>query len=395
MAIVFTNVRFMRLLPNSGACEILAYTSRGPMFARRFGRTVGDRTVPDDLVHEEIIIAPDDDLSAFATPEEMANAIDAAEIAHVRRPLTDRDRYPQIGAAIVSALPHDRQMTLDEVIEIPRRIVERVRGDRCLAIHAAFHEPALIVPGATTRHVHLFIPSREYQDGQFSERKIHGIFARPRHSAQPNVHGTYIAEGVDWPRLTWEIQQTLFTECASDLIVDPTAPFSEPHWAPSIYRNDPERVSRHRSLAKSLNLGAIHGEPAALVEKLLRGRSTLLVGELHRFIEKLVDGENDRRQQLEVILGDPNVTTLSGEPDVKRPRFVTTSAVHGLLLHAAELVDRAADENGALAIHAVTAPVHAGGDCRNRGSPSYKTLVPIGPPRSVPRRRPIRRQAGC
>lgn len=360
MAIVFTRLRFMRLLLNSGACEILAYTSRGPMFVQRFGRTVGDGKLPDDLVHEEIIIAPDGDLSAFPTTEELANAIDAAEIAHVRRPLTARDRYPQIGIAIVSALPPDPQMTLDEVIEIPHRMVDRVRGDRRLVIHAAFHEPALITQGAVTRHVHLFIPSREYQDGRFAKRKIHGIFARPRDSAQPNVRGTYIAEGVDWPRLSWQIQQTLFTECASDLLVDPIAPFSEPNWTPSIYRTDPERVSQHRSIAKSLNLGAIHGEPAALVEKLLRGRSTLLVWELHRFIEKLVDGENDRRQQFERILGDPSVTTLSDEPGEKRPRFVTTSAVHGLLLRAAELVDRAADKSGAWAIHAVTAPHHDG-----------------------------------
>lgn len=257
MGIVFANVRFMRLLLNSGACDILAYTGRSAMFVQRSGRTVDYRGLPYDLVHEEII-APVGALSVFATTEEFANAVDSAEVAHVRRPLTERERYPQIGAGIVATLPPDSQMTLDEVIEIPHRMVDQVRGDRSLVIHAALHDPALITPGAVTRHVHLFVPSREYQDGQFVGRKIRGIFARPRHSAQPNVRGSYIAEGVDWPRLSWEIQQTLFTECASDQMVDPIAPHSEPHWAPNIYRTDLERVSRHRALAKSLNLGAIH-----------------------------------------------------------------------------------------------------------------------------------------
>src|SRR5665647_1760756 len=157
MAIAFTKVLFMRLLPNAGTCKILAYNSRSEVFDHRLGKMSDCRALDADLVHDAIITLGGAD-PAFATLEKFGNAVDAAELAHVRRPLTDRMRYPQIGAAIVVALPPDSEVTLDESIEIPHRMVDRVRGDRRLVIHAAVHEPALITLGAMTRHVHLFIP---------------------------------------------------------------------------------------------------------------------------------------------------------------------------------------------------------------------------------------------
>lgn len=61
-------------------------------------------------------------------------------------------------------------------------------------------------------------------DGSFG-LKIQNLFAR---------FGSYgdeirVAEGTGWPDLSWEIQQTFFTERGMDLVVDPPAPAPERH----------------------------------------------------------------------------------------------------------------------------------------------------------------------
>jgi hypothetical protein len=358
MANVYTRVQFMRLRPDSGATRILAYTDRSTIFDRRLGIRFDYGQLDDDLVHTEIL-HPEPTPFSFQTTEALANAIDAAEFGRVRLALEDRVRRPQIGAVVIVALPPDSEITLDEAIEVLHCLVDRIRDGRLLVIHAAIHEPALIIPGAVTRHGHLLVPMREFKNGAFGQHKIRTMFARPRCSPAPNARACFVAEGIAWPQLTWEIQQTLFTECGIDLIVDPIAPYSEPHWTQHIYRNDPKRVEHHRSLARHLNREAIHAEPAALVEKLLRGRSHFQIAELRRFIAKFVDAEEDRQHRLNTILGDPTVLT-SAEPGAVKPRFATTGGVQDLLVRAAGLVDRAAEEKVAPAIHAVTAPDHAG-----------------------------------
>jgi hypothetical protein len=359
MSIAWINVRFMNLLPDGGACKALAYTGRSAVFDRRLRTLYDFRRLGADLVHEEIIV-PEGVSPAFATIEAFGNAVDAAEFRRVRLGLDDRIRLPQVGAAIIVALPPDAEVNFNEANEILHRVAWRIRDGRLLPIHSAIHEPALLTEGAVTRHGHLWVPTRECHDGVFSLHKVTGMFARPRHSAGPNARACHVAEGISWPQVAFETQQTLFAECGIDLIMDPIAPYSEPHWTARIYRTDPERVGAHRSLARHLNQQAILGDPSDLLAGLLRGRSTFQIEELRRFIAKFVDAEAGRRSRLETILGDPNVETLAADPDAKTPRFVTPRAVHDSMVCAAALVDEAARETIAPAIRTVTAPDHAG-----------------------------------
>ena len=357
MAIAYARLEFARLQTNGGACKELAYAGRCEIFDPRLGVTFDFRNRADLVC--ETIIAPADVVRATITTSELAQAIDAAEFARVRRPLAERRRLPQVGAEILVALPPDDQLTLDEAFEVSYRMMEHFRGDRLLMTHTAMHDPALLTPGAQTRHCHAFVPQREWQNGQFTGSRLREMFARPRHSAAPNVRKSFVAEGIDWPRLSWEIQQLLFSECAIDLVVDPIAPYSESHWAPNAYRTDP-RVAPRKLLAHQMNLEAIHGDPVQLIEDLQNGRSTLQISELKRIIAKFIDADGDRRDRLDTILMDPKVVTLAATCTEAKPRFVTTKTTCDLMIDAASLVDHAAHDNIRPAIHAVTAPDHDG-----------------------------------
>ena len=356
MAISFARISFAHLLPDSGACRILAYNARCAVKDRRLDKTFDYSDQAGDLV-EEFTIAPDGVVPP-ETVEDFANAIDAAEAKHVRRSLKNRKRRPQVGTVLIIALPPDTECTLDEAREIARRMVERARAGTNLVSRLALHDPALLSPGAQTRHAHGLTPKREWKGDHFGGPKVRELFARVRHRAVPKARLSFVAEGVDWPDLAWQLQQTLFAECAIDLVVDPIAPYSEPHWNPRVYGAAEARVIDRRELVTDLNVAAIRGDPEHLLNSLMRGRSSLLVAELERFIERYFDHDDDRRSRLDAILGHDKNVCLSPD-DGGEARSVSTRTVHDQLIQAASLVDRAAKEE-APAIRAMTASDHDG-----------------------------------
>ena len=356
MAIAFVNLTFAHLLPDGGACQLLAYNTRCPVHDRRLGRTFDFSNLAADLVEEHVIapdgIAPPESVEAFA------NAVDEAEAKHVRLSLDRRKRRPQVGGSIIVALPPDTELALDEIIEIPCRMAEHVRDGQNLLFHLALHDPALLIPGAATRHGHLLMPMREWQGEAFGGRKLRNLFARVRQSTEPTPRRSFVAEGVDWPSLSWEVQQTLFTECATDLVVDPIAPHSEPHWNPRFFRDKAACVRERAAIINRLNIEAVEGDAAGLVAKLLRRRSTVTAAELKRLIARFI-GEDDRDGQLNAVLGHEEIVGLT--PEVGgAPRFVTTRAIHDQLIHATTLVDRAAEVRDTPRIRAISASDHDG-----------------------------------
>ena len=354
MAIAFLRVEFVKLRPDSGACKLFSYLSRGTVRDRRLGKTFDFRRLDRDLVHAEIICPvplPD----GLANSEDLANAIDLAEFGKVRRDLGRRQRLPQIGASLVLALPPDEEAFLDEAIEMVHRTIRAIVGDLAIPALICLHDPARITPGAQNRHAHIHIGLREIEKGRLATIKTRGLFARPR-CATGREGKIFVAEGIDAPALSWEIQQVLFNEIGVDQVVDPPAPYAEPQWTRKAYRNDP-RVADHAWRTRERNRETILGDPARLVELVLRGRSSIQTAELNRLLDRFIDAEENRERQLERILDDPGIVGLA-EPSGREPRLVTTKAIHALMRDAARLIDRAAVETEP-AIMAITAADHA------------------------------------
>jgi hypothetical protein len=90
---------------------------------------------------------------------------------------------------------------------------------------------------------------------------------------------------------------------------------------------------------------------------LLRGRSTIEIEELRRFVAKFIDSKFDREAAIDRILSDSEIVTLADTANLRKPRFVTTAAIHAAVDYAVDLVDRS--QEGAATIHTAVGADHA------------------------------------
>jgi len=347
MAIIFARLEPIHLTPRSGAARIIAYTARTVIADRGFFHDY--RHLASDLVHEEIML-PDDYPPAFNTPEILAGALDGVELKKIRTPLEQRDRPPQVGLTLTIALPPNDEVFLHEAVQILRRIVNAARGSHQIPIHFAIHD------SERNRHGHVLFAQRVFDAAGAAGPKLRDMMVRVR----PTAIGMAIVEGIDWPSLAWEIQQVFFAELGVDLVVDPIAPVPGRHLSPVVYglgsKSGPDtKRDGDYEQTRSANIVAIQDSPTALIETLLRGRSSLRVAEIERLCAKFFDGTADRRAQIDRILLDENIITLADTGSVHKPGYATTRRVYRLIARAVTLVEHSATDR----ITAITGSDHA------------------------------------
>lgn len=291
-----------------------------------------------DLV-AEVIIDPFD--CHIWDAEGLGHAVDEVENRRRRRKhksgrtKSKLRRYRQLGASIVVALPPDREMTLDEVIEFVRRIVSVILRGLKLVVHFAIHDPWLAaITRVNNRHVHIFIPLRRVGKLGFEGNKVRDLIASPRRGND----GVFVAGGTDLQQLVRNELAHLATECGLDLVVEPVAHVSERHWSRATLNEQPEQVSKVRNRTYRANQMIMLGESQTLVDGLLRGRAIMEVKELKAHIARFFDDANERRSLLNRILSDERIVTYPTEPD-RDPIFLTTTEVDRVVSCATQLVD--------------------------------------------------------
>lgn len=338
MAITFARLMPILLTVWSGAVRVLAYTARTVIYDPRIQKLFDYTYLDADFACGGIIL-PDDHPPGFADLDALAVNLDRAEFAKVRTSLAERDRLPQVGLALVVALPPDGEVWLHEARELMRRIVRRPRGSEAIAIYWAIHEATI------NRHGHAYYALRAFDADGNAGPRIRDLMARHRHT----LLGTRIVEGIDWPSLVWETQQAFFEELGLDLVVDPIAPAPGSHLLPVVYANGAihnerttAQVARSREAAHAENVEAIQGDPIQLVETLLRGRSSMRVAELERLCAKFVDHPAERMSLVERILTDNGIVTLAKD-GADKPRYLTNRRVRDLVAEAAGLIDRSSE----------------------------------------------------
>jgi hypothetical protein len=345
MAIIYTALQYRNLTETAGTPHDLGYISRGVVFDRRLGKQIDFTRFADDLVYDHLWLPGDSPLE-FKSIEHFANAVDAAEMVRVRSNLGDLSRKPQTGIAMITALPSDREITLDEAQELAWQMVSAAQQNYRLPVHLAIHDPALKLPGSINRHAHAFIVRRELGPRGFASRKIRDEIALIRSGGGTS----FVAEGIRWPDTNWEIQQTKLLELGTPLLVDLIAPYPQTHLTTAGSQKNTGRIALRRTLLKDNNLAAIHGNPATLLDTLLRGRrSAIEIEELRRFVARFIDAKRDRDASVDRILIDSDVVTLADTADPRKPRFITTAAIHSALAYAVDLVDRS--KEGLATIH--------------------------------------------
>lgn len=350
MPIIFSNASYPNLTMTGGTPGHVTYIGRLSMFDPRIAKQLDFTHLAEDLVYSQLWL-PEDAPAEFEDIERLAIENDLAEMRRVKN-LADSQRVPQIGVAIINALPPDREVTLDEAAEIAWQIVHEARQGYRLAVYLVIHDPALKSPGSKNRHAHIFVLTRELGPAGLAPTKIRGDIASVRSAGGLN----YVAEGVNWPDLTGEVLRSKLLEFGLDITPDLIAPHPQRHLRPVRWGSNTGRLTFHRAQRIDKNVKAIHGNPSALLDKLLRSRATIEIEELRRFVAKCIDSRRDREEAVDRILTDPEIVTLADSANNQRPRFITTAAIHASIEYAVELVDRS--KRGAATIHAAVGADH-------------------------------------
>lgn len=336
MAIPFAYLTPTHLTEHGGAASTIAYIARNSVHDPRFPQSFDYSHLRSDLAFEDIILPVDCPVTLLRR-EKLAIALDEVELRKIRTPLSERIRLPQVGLALVVALPPSTEVSLDEAAEIFRRIVLAARGSVPAPIHLAIHEARI------NRHGHALFALRPVDSDGVLGLKVRDFIVRLRHTLSANEDAD-VVEGVHWPNLTWEVHQTYFHELGIDLVVDPIAPKPGKHLSPVVYSSGRinnktnEQIASSCEQAYEANVRAIEGSPTHLVETLLRGRSSLRIAELERLCAKFYDSETDQIANVERILLDQNVIALTDAADDKKPSYATTRRIHRLLTRATRLI---------------------------------------------------------
>lgn len=336
MASAFINASFANLKGSEGPCELVGYLCRTRFTRKRTRRAVDFVGIADDLVYHRVRL-PEGAPEAFFDPETLSNAVEAAETERMRK-TRGRKHWPQTAAVFIVALPPDGELTLDEAIEAAEDLVDRIIGERRLAVVVAIHDPAMATPGATNRHAHIVVFLREVDRNGFG-KKTRNLFARARLGA---LGQHYVAEGVHWPGLSFDLQQQFLFELATDTIVAPSAPCPGQRLPLAMMHEAPEIVAAHRREVRDQNIEFIYGPADALVDRLLRGRGAAPVAELRHLLARFIDGEPEQRDRLAEIFADRAIVALTAHAGEARPSRLTTRTVYELMSEATGLVDRAA-----------------------------------------------------
>jgi hypothetical protein len=356
VAIAYLRAVFWNLLPYRGAQWLVAYLRRKDWFDHHANEALEFAGIANDLVYEFVLL-PEEAPDELREPHALARSMDEVEVRRMRT-MENRERWPQLGAAFVAALPPDGELTFDEAIDLVHRLAETIRGGQPIAIYFVIHDPALDAPGEVNRHAHLFASLRPVDRSGFLLTKIRGLFARPRRASPQNVHTTYIAEGINWPREYRELQQLHFLERGIDLVVDLALPVANRHFPEAVLRNEAQRVSADRQTIHDRNSEVISGSAEGLVDQLLRGRSSLHVAELERLLVRFIAKEDQRRDHVSRILADPAIVSLGVHAHDHQPSRLTTTAIHDLIQLAAAIVDDEARQLPSW-LAAVSAPASA------------------------------------
>jgi hypothetical protein len=342
MAIPFISVGFWRLRDERGACAITAYIGRDVVQARS-GKRYDFRRFRGDLVYEKVVMP-----RGFAGPSlsraQFARMIDAAETSRTKT--RDKLRQRQLLLTMVVALPPDTECTLDEAIELCHAVVDRVVVDHSLIAHVAIHDPAVKLKSSRSRnrHAHIHIALRAWTpEATLSRHKVRDLVARVRHYKGSKGNFDAVAEGINWPDLSRELQTRLFTECSRNVLVDPIALIPQKHFGKLTWHHAEDAVKQHLADIYQDNRSALAAPPKDLIAAMLRGRSSLPRAELRILVDRYIDSEQERRDLMEWTAADEMIVNLSPmEGQINR---MTTRDVYDSFARVRGLIEDIADRS--------------------------------------------------
>ncbi|OJW52228.1 MAG: hypothetical protein BGO67_05390 [Alphaproteobacteria bacterium 41-28] len=304
MAIQFARCEYVSRSKGGNACRKASYNQRTEIRCERTGELFSFQDRGGD-VHHEILLPEGADLR-FKSSSILWNEAERCE----------RRKDSQVAKEFVLALPDDKQVTLEDRIELTRRFAETHFVEKGLAVQLDVHEPD---EHEKNWHAHLLVTTR-----RFTEEGLGFEKAKAR-DLDPTIRKGCVIEADIWGELWRDLQNAYFEEKSYDLRVDPVGVLSQEHLGPVRMRHHMnEAIARSQLLQKANE--QLAQDPGSVLEALTRNKAVFSEKDLDIFLKKHVPHEA-REQVCERVLTHPTLLSLYDKETGKKTVYFTTKEV--------------------------------------------------------------------
>ncbi|MBY0282224.1 MAG: AAA family ATPase [Alphaproteobacteria bacterium] len=288
MAIAFARFETVSRSKGANACLKAAYNERTKLKCERTGQTFFFGHREGNKYHE--ILLPDGADLRFKQAALLWNTAENAE----------KRSDSQVAYDMVIALPDDKQITLDDKIELVQRFLKENFVDKGLAVQLDIHAPH---ENERNWHAHALITTRRFtKDGQALGEKARDL--------NPTFCKGHIVEGDIWGEKWRFTQNAYFQEKGYDLVVDDNGLVPQDHLGPLRMRQfmaDTE-IGFRSDLIQQANEDLVR-DPEAILEFLTKHNSTFKEADLDRFLQKHIEAP-ERQFVKKAVFESPSLLQL-------------------------------------------------------------------------------------
>lgn len=300
MAIQFARCEYVSRSSGGNACRKASYNQREQIRCERTGELFSFQERAGNVHHE--ILLPLGTNEKFKSSTVLWNEVEACE----------KRINSQLAKEFVIALPDDKQVSLEDRIELTRRFGQ-IFVERGVAVQLDVHSPH---EGERNWHAHLLIATRRFsEDGLTLGEKARDL--------DPQIRKGLVVEGNLWGEIWRDLQNAYFEEKSYDIKVDPIGIVPQEHLGPVRMRHHlNEAVLRAQLLQKANE--KLAQDPVSVLEELTRTKAIFSKSDVETFLNKHVPS-NEREWFLEKVL-DRSITLYDKETH-KETKYFTTSEV--------------------------------------------------------------------
>lgn len=287
MAIQFARVQYVSRSTGANSCRKAAYNERAQIRCERTGEVFHFQHKRDNVYHE--ILLPEGADLKFKNSSVLWNAAEHAE----------RRVDSQVAKEAVVALPDDKEISLEDRIELSHRIAKEFFLSKGLAVQIDIHAPH---DEDKNWHVHMLATTRRFSaDG----KSLNAYKAR---DTDPTIRKGFVTEAELVGEKVRDIQNEYFKEKGLDLRVDSIGIVPQEHLGPVRMRHHMNDALKRSELIKETN-EALAKDPAVILEALGKNKAVISKQDIERFISKHVPRE-DQEDLLKGVFSNTNLIPL-------------------------------------------------------------------------------------
>lgn len=306
MAIQFARIEIVSRSTGGNACCKGSYNARMKIKDTQSNITYNFQHKGDNVYHE--ILLPSYVDAKFKDPAILMNEVER----------TERRKDSQLLKDVVIALPDDKELNLQDRIEITKRIIAR-RGwvKEGLGVQLDIHEPH---DGERNWHVHLLVTTRRFtKDGKGFGAKARDLNPEFKNTGQKTF---IIPEEVILHEDAKEVINEYFKELGLESRVDPISTVPEKHIGPIRMRSLINQAVEQNELRKIENLENIKDEDGIL-NRITRTQSIFTQRDVERAVKEIED-IGVKRDLVKQVMHSERLVKLYSDIDeklVKRQGF--------------------------------------------------------------------------